>query len=408
MTIEQPTPVSQPSPRTLCLTPECQKLWAIRPGLCFLYDDVIIDSQDYDEILEAKDDSTYNVVLARNVERLRMEGILHIQPFRPLISPDIRRKVHTKANEYIEAIPLPRRVELASFGHKEYEEYLKAQILFCRSDEWKFTKLTERLRKVGERIAFMKCENRTTPEIDEAMKRVVAKTLAGAYIASHFAGSHFYDTSEYRPFVTALPIDEEFLNRPEVKRYDDTEDTAFDIVAAVVLNKNLPDVTVYDDHSLTTFMRTREELLRLRSLIQEVLERYRDLIAVDPETAREHLHQRFTKAREVVDQELQRIKNRSGLLWKVTEILATIKYAIVKPFLKPLFDTNIRIHRQRQIAKLARQDNLLADLFFVFDEVRFGEQRYPIETQRTFRQPKESDNSLWGQGENPLPWYEQC
>ena len=140
--------------RTLCLTPECSKLWPIRPGLCFLYDTIIIDAKDYDDILADADTSTYNWLVARNVERLKMEGILRLESYRPLLSGHVRTFIHQRACDFINALPEKRQLSLTVFSHEEYAAYLRAQILFCKDDEKKFGSLSKRLRKSGDSHPF--------------------------------------------------------------------------------------------------------------------------------------------------------------------------------------------------------------------------------------------------------------
>lgn len=393
--------------KTLCLAPECYKLWAIRPGLCFLYDRILIDTRDYDDIMQAADDSNYNVVLSRNVERLRMEGILECYPYEPLLPSQTRAKIHNQASSYVESLPEHKRIALGEHAHREYEQYLKGQLLFCQANEPKFKTLTARLTSVKtRRIEMSDAGARPTREIDETLKRIAAKSLAGTYIVSQIENGHLYDTSEYRPFIDAIPLDRIAPGRGTVALHDDTEDKAMDIVAALVLNKRLPDVTVYDDHSLTIFLRTRNDLDRLRSVIQEVLERYHDLIKADSDAAYTHLERNFQRAMSGLNAELARIRRRTGILWKVTEVLASLKYSIISPFLQPLKEANIRAHRQNELERLAKKDKLLADLIYVFDKVRFGQGRYDIVARKSFPEQKRTAHVLWGQDGLNLPWYE--
>ena len=393
--------------KILFLAPECYKLWAIRPGLCFLYDKITIDTFDYNDILASSEESTYNSLLARNVERLRMEGILESRSYETLLPPETRIKIHQHAGSYVDNLPEDKRLELAKYAHDEYKEYLKSQLLFCQSEEPKFKTLTERLSKVKKRIFQLNADRMPTEETDETLKRITAKSLAGTYIVSQVDGAHLYDTSEYRPFIDTISIDEILSDRAEIQHHDRAEDKAVDIVAALVLNKRLPDITVYDDHSLTTFLQTREDLSILRSLIEEVLIRYHDLIKADPDVAHAHLEKSFKNALEHLNNELSAIRKRTGLLWKITEILASLKHSIIKPFLKPLYDANIQKYRENEIQKLAKKDKLLADLLFVFDKVRFGDRRHEIAHRRTFPEPKETEKILWGQDGLMLPWYER-
>lgn len=392
--------------KTLCLAPECYKLWAIRPGLCFLYDRILIDTRDYDDIMRAADDSSYNIVLARNVERLRMEGILERQSYGPLLPLPTRTKIHDQAGAYVERLSESRRIVLAQHAHREYEQYLKGQLLFCQPGEPKFVTLTGRLRRMKTRRAELAMGTTPTPAIDETLRRIVAKSLAGTYIVSQIENGHLYDTSEYRPFIDAVPICGVPATEDAVQLHDDAEDRAVDIVAALVLNKRLPDVTVYDDHSLTEFLRTREDLDRLRSVIQEVLARYHALIKADSQTAYAHLEKEFRRAMAGLNAELARIRMRTGIVWKITEVLASIKYSVIKPFLKPLHNKNMDMHRRSELDRLAKKDRLLADLLYVFDKVRFGKGRYEVAVRRSFPQPKKTAQVLWGESGLNLPWYE--
>jgi hypothetical protein len=392
--------------KTLCLTPECYKLWAIRPGLCFLYDRIVIDTRDYDDITTTADDSNYNVVLFRNVERLRMEGILECVPYEPLLPSHTRANIHEQAAAYVDTLSEHKRITLAQHAHREYEQYLKGQLLFCQPAEPKFRTLSARLARMKTRRTELSSDATPTRAIDETLKRIVAKSLAGTYIVSQIDNGHLYDTSEYRPFIDAIPIAGVATAGKTIDLHDDAEDKAVDIVAALVLNKRLPDVTVYDDHSLTVFLRTREDLDRLRSVIQGVLARYHVLIKADSETAYAHLEKDFRRAMAGLNAELARIRKRTGLLWKITEVLASLNYSIIKPFLQPLHDKNMRTHREIELDKLAKKDKLLADLLYVFDKVRFGEGRYDIAVRKTFPEPKETAQVLWGEAGLNLPWYE--
>lgn len=393
--------------KKLCLAPECYKLWAIRPGLCFLYDNITIDTRDYDDIIASSEKSTYNSLLARNVERLRMEGILKHRSYETFLPPETRLEIHHKASSYVENLPANKRLHLAQYAHDEYQEYLNSQLLFCHPEEPKFKILSERLSKVKKRIVQLQVVGKPSEETDETLKRVAAKSLAGSYIVSQIKNAHLYDTSEYRPFIDTVSINDVLNMGAEIKHHDSSEDKAVDIIAALVLNKRLPDITVYDDHSLTTFLHTRDDLAKLRALIEEVLSRYHVLIKADPGVAHAHLQKSFKNALGYLNTELAKIEKRTGILWKITEILASIKFSIIKPFLQPLHDVNMQKYREDEIEKLAQKDKLLADLLFVFDKVRFGDKRYEIGSKRIFPEPKESEKILWGQGGLKLPWYER-
>ena len=395
------------SQKTLCLAPECYKLWAIRPGLCFLYDNITIDERDYNDILQSADKSSYNMLLARNVERLRMEGILKHNNYDAFLPSDVRIEIHEKSKKYIANLSENKRLYLAKHAHDEYQEYLKSQLLFCQPDEPKFITLSERLEKVKNRIILLHADGKPNKETDETLKRVTAKSLAGSFIVSQMQNAHLYDTSEYRPFIDTIQINDKVSNNDDIKYNDRSEDRAVDIVAAIVLNKRLPDITVYDDNSLTTFLHTRDDLAKLRNLIKEVLERYHALIKADPGTAYNHLKKAFDEALLYLNHELKKIEKRTGILWKITEILASIKFSIIKPFLKPLHEVNLEEHRRDELAKLSEKDKLLADLLFVFDKVRFGNKRYAFGSKRKFPKPKETEKILWGQGGLKLPWYER-
>lgn len=395
------------SQKTLCLAPECYKLWAIRPGLCFLYDNITIDERDYNDILQSSEKSSYNMLLARNVERLRMEGILKHKQYSDYLPPDVRIEIHEKANNYIDNLSENKRLYLAKHAHDEYLEYLKSQLLFCQPDEPKFITLSERLEKVKNRIVQLHANGKSNNETDETLKRVTAKSLAGSFIVAQMQNAHLYDTSEYRPFIDTIQIKDKNANDADIKYHDKSEDSTVDIVAALVLNKRLPDITVYDDHSLTEFLHTRDDLARLRGLIKEVLERYHTLIKASPGAAYNHIKKSFDEALLYLNNELSKIEKRTGILWKITEILASIKFSIIKPFLEPLRKTDLENHRKNKVAKLSEKDELLANLLFVFDRVRFGNKRYTIGSKQKFPKSKETEKILWGQDGLNLPWYER-
>jgi len=392
--------------KVLCLTPECSKLWPIRPGLCFLYDSIIIDSKDYEGILASQDDSTYNFLVARNIERLRMEGILQIESYSRLLTSKDRKAIRESASKHISALDQKKQIELTIQSHKDYSDYLEAQLLFCETDEWKYKWLVTRLNSVRKRLDLIGANPRMTEETEEALKRIAAKSIAGSLVVSHFNGAHLFDTSEYRPFIDTMTMDDIYSKSSPVKYHDEVENTAMDIIAAIIFNKKLPDITVYDDHSLTQFLKTREELEVLRDILREIVERYYELIGNRPEKAQEHLYLRFKEALSKIDRTVAHIKGQRDIIWKITEILATIKCSILIPFLEPLKEKNLKIHRRNELRKVKVEDELLANLIFVFDHVQFGNKRYDIGLKKTFRQPETLATKIWGEKDSYLPWYE--
>jgi hypothetical protein len=237
-------------------------------------------------------------------------------------------------------------------------------------------------------------------ELIEALKRIAAKSLAGAIVVNEFDGAHLFDTSEYRPFIKGMSIDERLY-------HDETETRAIDILAAVILSKNMPDITVYDDFTMTEFLKTRDDIGVLHSMLNEIIAQYQELIKADPALAKEALQNRFNDAKKRLDRYLIPIRERTGLIWKLTEILGTIKLPIITPLLEPLKEKNVQQYRAKQLQKLKVEDALMADMIFVFDEVQYGNKALGIQVKKTWTKSKKIEAKIWGQQGTRLPWYER-
>ena len=386
--------------KILCLTPECSNLWALRPGLGFLCDSIIIDRKDYEDTLSRRDLGTYDHLVAKNIERFRMEGMLQIKDFSTILKAEKRKGLHDTASRYVESLSEKEQMELTIKSHEDYRDYLKACILFYSHEEDRFKERSKRLGRVMRRLQLLKKKPELNIELIEALKRIAAKSLAGAIVVNEFDGAHLFDTSEYRPFIKGMSIDERLY-------HDETETRAIDILAAVILSKNMPDITVYDDFTMTEFLKTRDDIGVLHSMLNEIIAQYQELIKADPALAKEALQNRFNDAKKRLDRYLIPIRERTGLIWKLTEILGTIKLPIITPLLEPLKEKNVQQYRAKQLQKLKVEDALMADMIFVFDEVQYGNKALGIQVKKTWTKSKKIEAKIWGQQGTRLPWYER-
>lgn len=384
----------------LCLTPECSSLWALRPGLGFLYDSIIMDRKDYEDLISEQDHGTYNYLVAKNIDRFRMEGMLQIKDFSTILKLENRKTLHKAASAYVESLDEKEQIKLTIKSHEDYRDYLKACILFYAHDEVQFKKRSRRLGRIIQRLQSLKEKPEMNGELVETLKRIAAKSLAGANVVSQFDGAHLFDTSEYRPFITGMSID-------ELLYHDETETKAIDILAAVILNKNMPDITVYDDFTMMEFLKTRDDIIVLHSILSEIVAQYQEIIKADPALAKELLQNRFNDTIKRLEQYLASIKKRSGIIWKLTEILGTIKLPIVVSLLEPLKEKNIQQYKAKQLQKLKAEDTLMANMIYVFDKVQYGNKPLDIQIKKTWATPKDSEAKIWGQQDVGLPWYEK-
>lgn len=388
--------------KTVCLTPECSKLWALRPGLGYLYKSIIMDRKDYEDILASRDKGTFKFLVARNVERYRMEGILRIEDYTKIILPNLRKIIHEAANNFISTMSEKKQIELTFSSHKDYRDYVHSQILFSSENEPRFNTLTQRLNSVVNRLKSVESKPEMNDELTETLKRIAAKSLAGTYVVSNFEGAHLYDTSEYRPFIKSMSIKNLI--------YDDEysiETQTIDMFAAVILSKKLPDITVYDEHTMTQFLKSREEVKLLQDILDEIINRYYDLIKADPQIAKEHLYNSFNTAVIRIDSTLKNIESNIDILWKIIELLGVIKLPIIGPLLEPLRRKNIRIRRSEIIEKLKSEDRLIGNLIYVFDHIQNEKKKFDIKVNRKWLTPRVSDAKIWGEDKGFLPWYER-
>jgi hypothetical protein len=388
--------------KTLCLTPECSKLWAVRPGLGYLYNSIIMDNKDYEDILALRDEGTFKFLVARNIERYRMEGILIIKNYSKILTPNLRKKIHHTSNNYVSTLSEKEQIKLSISCHKDYLDYIRSQILFCSKNEPRFGILTQRLNSVMNRLKTIQSKPEMNDELSETLKRIVSKSLAGTFVVSKFDGAHLYDTYEYRPFIKSMSM--------KNLLYDDEhslETRAIDMLAAIILKKKLPDITVYDEYTMTQFLMNRNEIALLQDILDEIINRYHDLVEADPEVAKEHLYNSFNNAVSRVNSSLRKIKTNVDILWKTLEVLGVIKLPIIGPLLEPLKEKNVKVRRSQLIESLKSEDRLMGNIIFVFDRIYNEEKKLNINIDRTWLSPKKSDIKIWGEDKDALPWYEQ-
>ena len=388
--------------KTLCLTPECSKLWALRPGVGYLYKSIIMDRKDYEDILALRDEGTFKFLVARNVERYRMEGILRIEDYSKILLPKLRKIIHEATNNYFSTLSEKEQIELTISSHKDYRDYIHSKILFCSENEPRFNILTQRLSSVVNRLKSVESKPEMNDELTETLKRIIAKSLAGTYVVSNFEGAHLYDTYEYRPFIKSMSMKNLI--------YDDEhsiETQAIDIFAAVILRKKLPDITVYDEHTMTQFLKFRDEMKLLQDILDEIINRYYDLIKADPEIAKEHLYNSFNTAVIRVNSSLKNIGSNVDILWKIIELLGVIKLPIIGPLIEPLKGKNIKVRRSEIIEKLKSEDKLIGNLICVFDRIHNEKKKLNIKVDRKWLTPKDPDVKIWGEDKSFLPWYER-
>ena len=123
--------------RKLVLTPECQDLWLLSPSIIFDYQKIIIDENDYNNIVFNKDDSALNCEKAYMLEKLNKFKILELKPYKKYFDDNTKKNIHEKAEKFIENLIIQIKsnliksnfYKLSIFTHFEYAKYLKNSIM---------------------------------------------------------------------------------------------------------------------------------------------------------------------------------------------------------------------------------------------------------------------------------------
>jgi len=158
---------------------------------------------------------------------------------------------------------------------------------------------------------------------------------------------------------------------------------------------------------MTEFLKTREDIKLLHSILNEIVEQYQELIKAEPTLAKESLQNRFNETKRKLAQYLIPIKKRTNIIWKLTEILGTVQMPILTPFLNTPKEQNIQQYKEKRLQKLKTEDALIANIIFVFDKVHYGNKPLDMHIKKTWAEPKKEESKVWGQKNSILPWYEK-
>ena len=129
--------------RNLLLTPECQDLWVLSPSMLFNYNKIVIDIDDFNNIINPEIDTKLRITKSLIMKKLKSLGLVEIVSYKSLLNEQKRKNIHIKADQYIDSLlkeassnfKSSKFYKLCLFTHIEYQTYLQNCIMACSIED---------------------------------------------------------------------------------------------------------------------------------------------------------------------------------------------------------------------------------------------------------------------------------
>lgn len=391
---------------TIFLTPECHKLWLIRPGILLLYDKVILDKRDYDEIFKRQYTSTYNYLICRNLELLNKEGLIELINYEKILSKERRRNIYTTTQKFIAELPDEELLALSLHAYKEYENFLKNKITFCRLGEPKYKDMLEQLKKVQKEVNLLNTKRKVDMKHVEALKRLTAKIIAGITVLSKYGSGILHDTNEYKPFFEKYKSAKSIDNLLFVEK---NENLGVRMVISCIFDKLYPEVDVYDEKSFYEFIMIRKDFATLKKIILQINELFGELLDTDTELVFKELKKEICSTLNAYDRELNKLQSKffRKILWGSFEKIGSKYIPLFKIFIDPLKRKNDNLLKKEVEKRLINKGSLDSNLYLLYIKMKSNQPKFELPILQSYDHREYSGAWTWGENNLILPWYEK-
>ena len=406
----------------LILTPECQTLWILSPSILFLYDEIIIDKQDYESLLHPKNSTKLSLMKAVNLERLNKWGLIKTVSYSDIIDSETKQNIHDHAEKIVNNLILDsnknleysRFIDLTIFGHKEYLIYLQNCFKSCPiEDQETLYNYMIRCEKINNRIKSLETKKFTDDLLNNvafSSKRATAKILAGMVIANRLNKSKLFDTKEYIPRIKDIKKDNPSLTK--VNYIYDEDHKPYNIIIAALSDKNVPEIDFYDKWRLFAELKEKKEFIFLKECIDRISSFFNYFINENPNIAYEKIKSEIKRIEEEYIATVKKINRRfiRKFSWRSIEMLVSQTIGFLSPLLEDVKNIDEKIISNKVKSMFLSERNLKSDLFFIGEQWR----KYDLSKDKKFHITKKKcktitnnlDTPLWGEDKTFLPWYE--
>lgn len=389
--------------RKIILTPKCYKLWTVRPGFLLLYDKVVLDEQDYNDIVSRQNASTYDFLVYKNIERLNKEGFIEVIDYSKILTTEKRKNIHSEAKKFVSQLSDKELMYFSFHVRKEYIQLLKDMLACCYSDEPRYQEIIEEIRKTEQMVRKLEETRNISQAYIEVLERISAKVIAGIIVVSNFSGGILHDTNEYKPFFEKYKSGKNISDLPyEMNRNFNTQ-----MVIATLFNKPYPVVNFYDEKSFYDFIKTRDDFVRVKNLLIQVEETYGELLEADRRKVFEELKKEISSISTACDKEFQKLKNKlfRKILWGTVEELGGKFVPLFRILLDPLYRKNDELLKKEIEEKIVNRDSLGGNLYLLYKKIPNKKLEFELPRLKHYDYKKPPPG--WGEEGAPLPWYEK-
>jgi hypothetical protein len=383
----------------LLLTPECYRLWAIKPDLLLIHD-IVMEKKDYDYAISQKDASSYDWLAAKALEHYYSEGFLIIEKYHHLLEE--RKSITNEAKSLVAKLPKKVKITLGIHAYREFARYLSARILFYRRDEPEFKMVAGELADTKDRFrelaAVVDFENyNPTFDFDRILERIIAKVIAGLRIA-RTKNLKLHDTDEYRPFAELVLARSAGEKTVTTWYFSTTEGDSRLRILNNLYRLYMPAQPVFCQDDLSTFLFAREDFQVLSEAVAKVDEILR-IFQDSEQDANKYLQAELFRYRKIIEDEYKKLGLIYKGVWVALETLASWKI----PLIGPLITFAKERTEQKIIEPIVEKRLPEYSWFLAFRRIKPRSCSIP---RGPWRVAANKASKFWRSGH--LPWYEQA
>lgn len=402
--------------RNIILTPECQDLWLLSPSMVFNYDQIVIDYDDYNNIVNPKEETQLKKFKAEVLTKLDKLGLIKTISY-PEKLDNLKFSIHNYAENFIDS--LVRKIDLTSFKetqfcklavhtHEEYKDYLIKSILANSiKDKNEFRSFIVRYRKVIDRINKLMADvisEELIEEVSFTLKRIAAKALAGFLIACNTKNEFLYDTKEYQPFVRQ--IISKCANKDIVYNYNPENQVYEFVINALSMHS---DPSILDKTKLFYIIDNIDQFQEIKESLRIIEDYFKELIDTDKKLAKEKIIKETERINQEYLDRINYIKEKYNLSNNKDsfDIVSFEPLSVINNYFKDEYNHTIKLFVNGNIGKSILEENNVRSALFYVSQLWNSNRKIEGKGKIEIKSKNNENYLIWGEDKNILPWYER-
>ncbi len=319
--------------REILLPPDAYHLWALVPDIILNYDKALMDKSDYEECQAKKDKSTYDFLVAQATKQYFEEGFIELIDIKKLIDSSTLSKI----NQLAYNIVANKSQNLILFGRQMFQhwvEFCDSKIMFYSVDEPGFKNIGSDKAKAVWILNSIKEKGHPPEKSDfyHIIQLNITKALLSIHVSTYLE-IPFHDLTTLEPAIKLIAYhfsDQGLYKLPKFQRGEKLRDRLL-----ISLYKMASTGISYDSpSSIRQIISHRQDFVTYRNALKELDSLYNEIkkATLDDEVTCRKLELELIKIRELINEELNKIRKEHRILWFTLDLLSSFHV----PFLSKL------------------------------------------------------------------------